>query len=136
MPIEYRKFITREEMRLEPETLFVFGDNLERKGYEGQAAQMRGEPNAVGIPTKRLPSKKPEAYFSDADFDEVLEHLLFADFTLVDHLNKGGTVVWPEDGIGTGFAKLQKKAPKIWKKIEMMRHLYENAFPKSDLNIF
>ncbi|KKL05458.1 hypothetical protein LCGC14_2605850, partial [marine sediment metagenome] len=54
--IEYRDHITRQMLRDEPDTLFVFGDNMQRRGLGGQAFAMRGEPNAVGIPTKIFPS--------------------------------------------------------------------------------
>jgi len=39
MPIEYRKLITRPMLQQAPETLFVFGDNMLRKGLGGQAAR-------------------------------------------------------------------------------------------------
>lgn len=65
--IEFRTFIHREDLQGEPETLFVFGDNMMRKGLGGQAAAMRGEPNAVGIPTKELPSMANNAFLSEAD---------------------------------------------------------------------
>jgi redox-sensitive bicupin YhaK (pirin superfamily) len=42
--------------------LFVFGDNLRRTGFGGQAAEMRGEPNAVGI----APGYE-QKHFADAD---------------------------------------------------------------------
>lgn len=66
MSFRYVKYITRQMMRAEPTTLFVFGDNLAQVGYGGQAKEMRGEPNAVGIPTKRKPSRTaPDEFFTD-----------------------------------------------------------------------
>jgi len=53
MGIRTEKHITRQMLRAEPGTLWVFGDNLQRKGLGGQAKEMRGEPNAIGIPTKK-----------------------------------------------------------------------------------
>jgi hypothetical protein len=125
MPFETRKFIHRQMLVLEPETLFIFGDNMARFGLKGQAASMRGEPNAVGIPTKWYPSMRPGSFFTDADFMEVLPHLLEADLRICNHLNENKLVVWPEDGIGTNRAQLQERAPKIFEKIRMMRHFYE-----------
>jgi hypothetical protein len=46
------KHITREMVRADPSTVFVFGDNMARNGLAGQAKEMRGEPNAIGVPTK------------------------------------------------------------------------------------
>ncbi|AKE44783.1 hypothetical protein AU106_gp152 [Sinorhizobium phage phiM9] len=135
MPLEYRKFITRQMLKDEPDTLFVFGDNLSRVGLGGQAKEMRGEPNAVGIPTKKLPLMADHAFFTDDDYFLVLDQLLEADKRIVEHLNSGGTVVWPEDGIGTGLAQLDERAPMIAQKIAFMQYLYEYAFPPK-LDVF
>lgn len=109
MPLVRRKWVERADLRANPEMLFVFGDNLARTGYGGQARDMRGEPNAVGLPTKR----SPHVYLSDEDLDEV-DHVTTADRArLIEWISKGGTVVWPADGIGTGLARLREAAPKI-----------------------
>lgn len=118
MPVEYRKIIRREMLQAEPEKLFVFGDNLERVGLGGQAAEMRGELNAVGIPTKVSPSMEPSAFFTDASVMDWASASL-ADFErLVEHARAGGTIVWPVDDIGTGLAQLPQRAPLIWQQIQ------------------
>jgi len=66
--IRREKYITRAMVRAKPRTMFVFGDNMARSGFGGRAKEMRGEPNAVGIPTKWRPAKDEAAYFKDADF--------------------------------------------------------------------
>lgn len=113
MPVEYEKRITRQMVRSRPDVLFVFGDNLACAGLGGQARAMRGEPNAVGIPTKRAPSMEAWAMFMDADFAEVRPRIDAAMARLRNHLVRGCTVVMPADGIGTGLAELPKRAPKI-----------------------
>ncbi len=113
--IEYRKHITRAMLQAEPEKLFVFGDNMHRKGYGGQAKEMRGEPNAVGIPTKVFPSMTHGSFFEDVDFITFIKYSLKDFQRLYDH---PGIIVWPKDGIGTGRARLKEKAPKIWYWIE------------------
>jgi hypothetical protein len=111
MPLERRKFITRAMMRAEPDTLFVFGDNIERVGFGGQAREMRGEPNAIGLPTKLSPTK----YMHNMDVYRV-KRITHDDInTLKWHLENGGIVVWPEDGIGTGRADLHARAPLVEK---------------------
>ncbi len=65
------KWITRSFVRDHHDRIFLFGDNLTRQGYGGQAAAMRGEPNAVGIPTKKLPSDREAAFFSDEEFEKI-----------------------------------------------------------------
>lgn len=112
--IEHRKFITRAMLKAEPDALFVFGDNFERRGYGGQAKEMRGEPNSVGIATKKNPSMRPSAFFSNDDIDRWHWHSLDAIERLQAHT---GLIVWPTDGIGTGLARLDKHAPMIYAKI-------------------
>lgn len=124
MPIIRVPCYTREEIRAHPDRLYVFGDNLAERGGEpdrlgrsnpraGQAAACRGEPNAVGIPTKRLPSMRAEAFLTDADFDDVRPIIVERFRRLAAHLAAGGVVVLPEDGIGSGRAQLSERAPQI-----------------------
>lgn len=119
------KIITRAMLRAEPDTLFVFGDNIAGAGLGGQAKVMRGEPNAVGIPTKWLPSLSAVAFFTDADFEHVKPKIEVQFRMLADHLRNGGKVVWPEDGIGTGLAELPARAPAIYALIQTWRELLE-----------
>lgn len=119
--IEYRKFITRQMLRSETNKLFVFGDNLQRKGLGGQAKEMRGEPNAVGIPTKWAPSMDEDAFLVDTDLG-IWEYCSQYDRArLLAHHANGGIIVWPEDGIGTGLAQLPQRSPLIWEIIEILR---------------
>lgn len=113
MPIEFRKRITREMLQAEPNTLFVFGDNLQRRGFGGQAKEMRGEPNAVGLPTKRAPHMYKDAFLMDTDL-ETIRRVTQADLRrLLNCAALSGTIVWPRDGIGTGLAALGANAPAI-----------------------
>lgn len=109
--IVYRHWIKREDLRANPLALYVFGDNAIHVGFGGQAKEMRGEPNAVGIVTKRTPS----VYLKDADFDEITPLIVTAVERLRAHLLAGnGVVVFPAQGIGTGLANLSAQAPRIW----------------------
>lgn len=123
--LRYEHFITREMVQKNPDTLFVFGDNLERRGLGGQAAAMRGEHNAVGIPTKKSPGMREEDFFTDNDFEAVRIAILAPFGDLFMHIAEEGKVVWPRDGIGTGLAQLNIRAPKIWDFIETHRKLLE-----------
>jgi len=125
MPSEYRPFITRQMLKDEPETFFVFGDNILGLGYGGQAKEMRGEPNAFGIPTKYKSSMKSDAFFDDSDacYDAVSPIIKFRFNVLFNLLRSGRkTVVFPQAGIGTGLADLERKAPRIWALIQALHH--------------
>lgn len=110
MPSITVKRYTRAMIQANPDKLYVFGDNIARTGYGGQANAARDEPNAVGIPTKR----GPYVYLEDTDYAEWLVASAPDFARIVRALNGGATVVWPEDGIGTGLAELAIRAPKIW----------------------
>lgn len=112
--VQYLKRITREFVQSNPDKLFIFGDNLARQGMGGQAREMRGEPNSLGIPTKRLPTYSPEAFLKDSDFNNVKP---FIDKALQRISDFKGTVVFPADGVGTGLAKLPESAPKVYRYI-------------------
>jgi hypothetical protein len=109
--IIFQHRIYRSDLQNNPSVYYVFGDNLQREGLGGQAAHMRGEPNAVGIATKRMPSCEEEAFFSDqpgemSDVSVDLMHLKL-------HLTAGHTLIVPSDGLGTGLSELPTRSPKI-----------------------
>ena len=123
MPLQRQKLILRADVRAQPEALFLFGDNMVGIGLKGQAREMRGEPNAVGIPTKWSPGRAPHDYFSDRDmaaFAAVVEERLER---VEEHLRRGGLVIVPEAGLGSGLSQLPKKAPMLneWLKTRLAR---------------
>ena len=113
--IETQKYFTVEDCNTNPDKQYIFGDNLIFQGTAGQAI-IRECKNAVGVPTKRLPSMSNKAFFSDRpdEFKKVS--------TALNNLNilyiTGKTLVFPEDGLGTGRAMLKKKSPLIYKLID------------------
>lgn len=121
MPLRFEKHITRDMLRAEPETLWVFGDNLLRSGFGGQAAEMRGEPNAVGLPTKRYPRMDDAAFLTDNDFFEVVVAAAADIGRLAQHAKAGKLIVWPSAGIGTGLAMLAGRAPILLEFYERLR---------------
>ena len=104
-------WIERKDLKSSPETIFVFGDNFARSGLGGQAAAMRGERNAVGIPTKRAPSWDESAFFDEGDLSRARAELALVEKRLREHLAAGGKVVWPSAGIGTDRARLASRLP-------------------------
>ncbi len=108
--IEIRDYINRDDVRADKDKIFLFGDNLDQKGFGGQAKEMRGEENAVGIPTKKAPSNNPNSFFTDKEF--------VANKKAIDEafgkIPTDRIVVIPKAGLGTGLADLQEKAPKTF----------------------
>lgn len=109
------RFILRSDLRSNPNALFVFGDNLARTGYGGQAREMRGEPNAVGVPTKYAPTLASSAYFTDSSLKEprVRDDIDEAFALLSLALQNGRGVYIPLDGLGSGLADLPRRAPAV-----------------------
>lgn len=125
MTLLYIKKYTRAYIKAHPDWLFVFGDNMLRHGLGGQAAEARGEANAIGIATKRKPSMEPDAFLTDSDYDNWFAAEKSTLKRLMDASRRGRTIVWPFDGIGTGLAQLEKRAPEIWNDIEQLRFAIE-----------
>lgn len=120
MNVIYKNIITREYVRQHSDWLFLFGDNLEGKGYGGQAKEMRGEPNAHGIPTKIKPTMDEDAFFNDEMFKDI-SHF----YDTVFDINLAGfragkykALVIPTAGLGTGLAELPTRAPKIYEYLQ------------------
>ena len=111
MPVKYVQMITREMVQSEPGAVFVFGDNLGRAGLGGQAGAMRGEPNTIGVATKRAPGMADDDFF--ADTAECRDILLAEIKQIANALDAGKTVYVPAAGLGTGLSELPKRAPKL-----------------------
>lgn len=108
--------IHRADLRVAPTALFLFGDCVLREGYGSQAREMRGEPNAVGVPTKWRPDNTPGAFFDDrtlADYPHVRAAIDEAFEVARAHLGVGYDVVVPADGLGTGLAALATRASSV-----------------------
>lgn len=114
--IKFLDWITRDMLRAEPDARFVFGDNTTREGLGGQAGAMRGEPNAIGIATKRYPGGRPADYFEDNNLGVI--NIVNEDIDkVVAALLEGRTVYLPRDGLGTGLSELPTRAPKLHRHI-------------------
>jgi hypothetical protein len=108
--IEFREHITRDDVRSEKDKIFLFGDNLNGRGYGGQAKEMRGEENAIGIPTKKAPSNNPNSFFTDKEFAANIKAIDEA----FGKIPPDKSIVIPKAGLGTGLARLEEKAPQTF----------------------
>lgn len=99
--------------RINPDLVFVFGDNLIGKGKGGQAV-IRDEPNAFGVPTKKVPSNAPEAFFTDGLFANI--HIQTA-LQQIHAYDRDYVIPVLEDGkisLGCGLARLPETAPMAY----------------------
>lgn len=115
----YPKFWNVEYVRKHPKYLFIYGDNDIQRGKGGQAI-IRDEPNALGIPTKKIPSYSLKAYYTDDEYEENKQKIKKSILHIIKTFltNDYTTIILPKDGFGTGLAKLPEKAPKTFKYIE------------------
>jgi hypothetical protein len=114
MPLILQSRVYRVDLKANPGAIYAFGDNCERIGYGGQAAEMRDEPNAVGIATLwGLGEFFDEARSADqcAVIDADMEPLFEA-------LRQGRIVVFPLDGVGTGIADLATRSPTTFAHLQ------------------
>ena len=96
-----------------PNSLFVFGDNDIGKGCGGQAI-IRYECNSIGIPTKKIPSNAQSSFYTDDEYQDNCNKIDKAINKIAERVeeNQYTTILFPEDGLGTGLARLNTNAPK------------------------
>lgn len=132
MPVMYQDWIERDDLHRNRENrtgyggynrgsvntdylrYYLFGDNVERKGYGGQAKVMRGAANAIGIATKYGPTMNRKDMWIEKNhndfrtFKNIIDNDLEAVYNI---LEQDGLIVIPTDGLGTGLSKLPQNAP-------------------------
>lgn len=115
--IIFQHRIYRIDLRANPDVLYVFGDNVDRVGLGGQAGEMRGEPNAVGVATKWSPFMNESAFFNDVDYDGIAK-IIDSDFEpLFKAALNGKTIILPADGLGTGLSEMPTRCPKLYQLV-------------------
>jgi hypothetical protein len=105
---------TLGDVNSNPNKIFVFGDNNARVGKGGQAI-IRDCVNAIGIRTKKGPSLKSVAFYSDDEFEKNKQNILEDVLSLkAKALETNSTIVFSSGGYGTGLASLKTKAPNTF----------------------
>ena len=95
------------------DTVYIFGDNLDREGLGGQAAVARPfveQGKAFGIPTKRHPGMDEGDFFSDRN-DEIL--FVKRAFAQILQMKQEGKKIIFFPSIGEGRAELPERSPMI-----------------------
>ena len=95
--------------------IFVFTDNNLRIGKVGQAI-IRDLPNTKGIRTKKGPSDKPVAFYSDSEFEQNIHNIREDILDLKSELLNGKKVIFSKNGYGVGISQLEKVAPRTFFK--------------------
>lgn len=86
--------------------IFVFGDNLGRHGYAGQAI-IRDCTNAFGIPTCANINRP----FTDKTYGQNCYYINLSLDKLTKKASKYDYIYFPSGGLGTGLAMLHSRAP-------------------------
>lgn len=129
MSVRFQKWITRQDLKNNPNVYYVFGDNMKRRGFGGQAKEMRGETNAIGLATKFSPGTNEFDYYNDDSLTAWSQQA--ADLKYIKtKLEEGHIVVFPTDGLGTGLSQLPKRAPKLYAQLyKVIEAWYEMEIP-------
>jgi len=129
------KIILRSELKANPTTLYLFGDNDIRKGLGGQAKEMRGEPNAVGVSTKKLPARSEEAYKSDTELEKNKKIITDDINKAIAEWNTGkySKLIIPQ--MGVGLAELPTRAPETYKFLQQELKRLEDQVTKSSTSV-
>lgn len=106
------------------DSLFVFGDNDDEKGYAGQAV-IRNCSNAIGIPTKKFPNNRLSSFYTDDEYDKNCKKIMNAIIKVIMTSVNYKEIVFPKNGFGVGLANLQEKAPETLKYLD---NLIEECF--------
>lgn len=111
MEIKSIEFYTRDLVRANPASLFLFGDNLARWGTGGQAI-IRGLKNTHGIATKKHPSYHSNSFFTDNEYEQNCE-IIKNDIDSIpwQYFN---VLCFPTNGFGTGMSAMPEKCPKTF----------------------
>jgi hypothetical protein len=62
--------ITEQFLDSNPDSYFVFGDNLIRQGYGG-AAILRDHPQAIGFVTKKFPDNRDTSFYDVEEYESL-----------------------------------------------------------------
>lgn len=70
----------------------------------------------MGIPTKKLPTLSLDAFYIDDEYDDNVKRIAAAVAGILRKLKSGDydMLILPNDGLGTGLAKLPEKAPRTY----------------------
>lgn len=117
--------ITKKYLEDNPDHVFVFGDNLIRKGYGG-AAKLRDEPNAYGFVTKKYPNNDDESFYKPDEYLDVFNEEMNRLINFIERCPQKTFLVSP---LGSGLANKYK----IWEEIIKQNIIELKVYPNVKL---
>jgi hypothetical protein len=118
--------ITQEFLDINPDSYFVFGDNLERWGHGG-AAKLRDHPHAIGFITKKFPDNKDSSFYKPEEYSPVFfEELKKLEKVIAKRADKKFYISQLGGGLANKF--------RIWEKL--ISHNLVKTLDKYDNVIF
>lgn len=119
--------ITKSYLRNNPDHVFIFGDNLLRKG-RGGAAKLRDEPNTYGFVTKKYPNNNKGSFYKPEEYQTKFESELRK---LIKEIERNSDKTYLISKLGGGLAnkyniheKIIKPGLTILKKYDNVKFLY------------
>jgi hypothetical protein len=92
--------VTREYLRANPNHVFVFGDNLLRRG-RGGAAILRDEPNTRGFTTKKAPNNEDASFYRPDEYRPIFQKEMYdLAWVIFDHPERTYLI----SSLGSGLA--------------------------------
>lgn len=122
----FKGFWTVNDVRQRQHCLFIYGDNDIHRGRGGQAI-IRDLRNTEGIPTKKYPNNNISSFYTDAEYEKNKQKINAAIQNIYIRSRHYKYVVFPINGIGTGLADLNKKAPKTYKYLKYKLNLLKSS---------
>lgn len=101
--------VTKEYLKAHPNEIFVFGDNLLRRGYGG-AAKVRDCKNTYGFITKKAPNNLDSAFYKPEEYRPVFINELILLISSIDNNYNKTFLISP---IGSGLANRYH----IWEEV-------------------
>lgn len=115
--------ITKSYLRQNPNHIFVFGDNLQRKG-KGGAATLRDEPNTCGFITKKAPNNSSGSFYKPEEYKQKFETELRR---LIKHIESNPDKTYLISKLGAGLANKYNIREKVIEPELTRLEVYDNV---------
>lgn len=117
--MEIPKYVTAKFLRENPNVVFVFGDNLVRKG-KGGAAKLRDEPNTYGFVTKKYPNNEDGSFFRPLEYEELFwAELMLLSVEIEKHHERTYLISKLGAGLANKYCIYEKVIEPGLKKLEL-----------------